>query len=70
MSITESLRRLAEAAADKSLKEGHDMVQIETAGKLILVKSGSEEGRKRKEQSGCIADILVFKENEFYICNW
>ena len=70
MSITESLKKLAEEAAEKVLSQGVDVVSIPTAGDLMLVRAESAEGTARKNQPGAIAEILLFKEKEFYICNW
>lgn len=70
MSITESLKKLAEEAAQKALNEGSNVVSIPTAGSLVLVRAESPEGTERKAQSGAIAEILLFNEKEFYICNW
>ncbi len=70
MGITESLRKLAEQAAEKALAEGSDVVSIPTAGNLVLVKSDSDAGRARQAQPGAVAEIITFNQKEFYICNW
>lgn len=70
MSLTETLKAKAEEAARRALSENLPLIQIESEGQLVLVKTGTAEARDREGQAGAIAETFEFAGVNFYVCNW